>query len=138
MSARIGIRLEDKSRWERRVPLTPEHMAELIRDEQLSFIVQPSPIRTYADEEYVARGAELNEDLGEAGVILAVKEVPMGLLLPARAYVFFAHVIKGQDYNMPLLRELWSARSPWWTTSASWTTRAAAWSSSAARPGRPA
>ena len=50
--------------------------------------------------------AELNEDLGEAGVILAVKEVPISLLLPARAYVFFAHVIKGQDYNMPLLREL--------------------------------
>ena len=47
MSLRIGIRLEDKNRWERRVPLVPEDLADLVRDHELSFIVQPSALRTF-------------------------------------------------------------------------------------------
>ncbi len=106
MSKPIGIRLEDKNRWERRVPLVPEDLAKLAREKALSFIVQPSALRTFSDEDYVAAGAHLSDDLGEAGVILAVKEVPIEKLLEDRAYLFFSHVIKGQDYNMPLLQAL--------------------------------
>ncbi|MFQ6118209.1 MAG: hypothetical protein ACE5LQ_08070 [Candidatus Bipolaricaulia bacterium] len=32
MEARIGIRKEDKNRWERRAPLIPEHVRELIQN----------------------------------------------------------------------------------------------------------
>ncbi len=106
MSLPVGIRLEDKNRWERRVPLVPSDLADLARGTDLSFIVQPSALRTFPDEDYVAAGAQLSEDLSEAGLILAVKEVPIEKLLENRAYLFFAHVIKGQDYNMPLLRAL--------------------------------
>ncbi|MEO1088925.1 MAG: hypothetical protein AAFY88_32250, partial [Acidobacteriota bacterium] len=38
--------------------------------------------------------------------ILAVKEVPIEKLMPERCYGFFAHVIKGQPYNMARLRHV--------------------------------
>ena len=41
----IGIRREDKNEWERRVPLTPLHVEELVREHGLSIAVQPSPRR---------------------------------------------------------------------------------------------
>jgi len=110
MSSSIGIRLEDKNRWERRVPLIPGDLADLVRNEGLSFIVQPSTLRAYPDAEFADAGARLDEDLSEAGLVLAVKEVPIPLLLADRAYLFFAHVIKGQSYNMPLLRALLEKR----------------------------
>ncbi len=46
------------------------------------------------------------EDLSACDVIFGVKEVPPAHLLPGKTYVFFAHVIKGQPYNMPMLRRL--------------------------------
>ncbi len=106
MVAPIGIRLEDKSRWERRAPLIPEHVAWLIREEGIPVIVQPSPIRIFPDEEYRAAGATLSEDLSPCGVIFAVKEIPKRLLLPDKTYVFFSHTIKRQPYNMPMLARL--------------------------------
>ncbi|HOX25013.1 MAG TPA: hypothetical protein PLL30_04535 [Candidatus Krumholzibacteria bacterium] len=101
----IGIRREDKNRWERRVPLVPADLAEL-QGTGLQFRVQPSPNRIFADEEFTARGIEVAEDLRPCEVVFAVKEIPKRLLEPGMVYVFFAHVIKGQDYNMPMLRRL--------------------------------
>ena len=106
----VGIRREDKSRWERRVPLVPEDVSRLEAEHDVEVIVQPSPIRVFEDSDYEAVGASINEDLSSAGVILAVKEVPMEKLLPNRCYGFFAHVIKGQPYNMPLLRHILDSR----------------------------
>lgn len=102
---RVGIRLEDKSIWERRVPLVPNDVKALSA-EGLEFIVQPSDLRIYDDPAYVAGAARVDDDLDPAKVIFAVKEVPISLLKENRAYCFFAHVIKGQSYNMPLLRAL--------------------------------
>ncbi len=102
----IGIRREDKNRWERRVPLVPSDIGRLVREEGIRFHVQPSSIRIYKDSHFKGVDCELNEDLGEAGVVFAVKEIPMDLLEPDKAYVFFSHVIKGQAYNMPLLQRL--------------------------------
>ena len=106
MAPIIGIRREDKNEWERRVPLTPAQIQELIHNHALEFIVQPSDIRVFKDEEYRQAGARVQEDLGPAGVVLAVKEIPISLLSGPRAYVYFSHVIKGQDYNMPMLQHL--------------------------------
>lgn len=102
----IGIRLEDKNRWERRVPITPTDAARLSREHGVEWLVQPFPNRVYDDDSYHDVGARLTSDLSSAKVILAVKEVPIELLMPRTAYVFFAHVIKGQAYNMPLLQRL--------------------------------
>lgn len=100
----IGIRREDKNVWERRVPLNPSQVGELLkRGKVKKVIVQPSTIRCYDDNAYAEAGAEVNEDLSEASTIIAVKEVPPQLLIPNRTYTFFSHTIKAQSHNMPLL-----------------------------------
>ena len=106
MGAIIGIRREDKNKWEGRVPLVPTDASDLQMRRAVRFLVQPSTLRVYADDEYRSAGVEVNEDLGPASVILAIKEIPTHLLLPGKTYVFFAHVAKGQSHNMPMLRRL--------------------------------
>jgi len=102
----IGIRREDKNKWERRVPLTPVHIEALLAEHDLRILVQPSPIRALSEDDYIAAGAIVQEDLSAADVIVAVKEVPIDLLQAGKTYLFFSHTIKGQTYNMPLLRRL--------------------------------
>jgi alpha-aminoadipic semialdehyde synthase len=106
MTARIGIRREDKSEWERRVPITPQDAAELQREHGIEVVVQPSPIRAYRNEEFIQAGATVQDDLSPCPVVFGIKEMPKELFEPNRAYVFFAHVIKGQPYNMPMLQRL--------------------------------
>jgi saccharopine dehydrogenase (NAD+, L-lysine-forming) len=106
MSNAIGIRREDKNEWERRVPLTPTHISTLVRQHNLSLLVQPSPIRAFPDADYATAGALVQEDLSSVEVMLAVKETPIELLQPGKTYLFFSHTIKGQAHNMPLLRRL--------------------------------
>jgi len=103
--ADLGIRKEDKTPWERRAPLSPEQVGALVV-RGLTIAVEPSPRRVFSDQEYVAAGAELRRDLASSKVILGVKEVPLDRLYPGRPHLFFAHVIKGQAYNMPLLAKL--------------------------------
>lgn len=101
----IGIRREDKHRWEARVPLTPAAVRQLVKD-GIPVVVQPSQIRAYGDDDYRDAGAEVREDLSGAEVVFAVKEIPEALFQAGGAYVFFSHTIKGQPYNMPMLRRL--------------------------------
>jgi alpha-aminoadipic semialdehyde synthase len=102
----IGIRREDKNKWERRVPLIPEHVRELIRDHSIEVWLQPSPIRIFSDEEYSQVGAKIQEDISPCPVVFGVKEMPLGFFQPRNTYVFFSHIIKGQDYNMPMLKRI--------------------------------
>lgn len=102
----IGIRREDKNIWERRVPLTPEHVRDIRENFGIKTVVQPSEIRVYPDEEYRSAGAVVSEDLSGCNAVFAVKELPMDFIRPEQTYVFFAHVIKGQPRNMPMLRRL--------------------------------
>jgi len=106
VAATIGIRREDKNIWERRVPLTPADIVELRRTHDLTFAVQRSPNRIFPDAEFRDAGAELRDDIPDTDVVLAVKEIPTALLRPRKTYVYFAHVIKGQAHNMPMLRRL--------------------------------
>lgn len=100
----IGIRREDKNRWERRTPLTPQHVEELVKERGIGVVVQPSPIRTFDDEEYRQAGAVVQDDLSACRVIFGVKEIPIEQVLPRKPYMCFSHVIKGQEAGMPLLR----------------------------------
>ena len=50
----IGIRREDKNRWERRAPLTPDHVRELVADHEVDVLVEPSPLRAFPDLDYQA------------------------------------------------------------------------------------
>jgi saccharopine dehydrogenase (NAD+, L-lysine forming) len=102
----IGLRREDKNKWERRVPLTPGHVAKLVQEHRVQVIVQPSSLRAFTDDDYRGAGATVQEDLSPAPIILAVKEIPLEQLQPGKTYLFFSHTIKGQAHNMPLLRHL--------------------------------
>ncbi|KAJ2763662.1 hypothetical protein GGI18_006617, partial [Coemansia linderi] len=100
----IGIRREDKNRWERRVALTPAHVKDLIAETGAQVIVQPSNTRIFNNASFVAAGATINEDLSHADAILGIKEVPIDKLIPSKTYVIFSHTHKGQKYNMPSLQ----------------------------------
>ncbi len=106
MSVRIGIRREDKSIWERRVPIIPQHVRQLQEEYGIEVWVQPSEIRVFRDEEFAQAGARVEEDISPCPVVFAVKEIPAHFFQPGHTYVFFAHVIKGQPYNMPMLRRM--------------------------------
>lgn len=106
MKACIGVRREDKSEWERRVPVTPEDARRLKEEYGIQVLVQPSPTRAFREEEFTQAGAVVREDLSPCPVVLAVKEIPPEFFEPEKAYVFFAHVIKGQPYNMPMLQRM--------------------------------
>ncbi len=102
----IGIRREDKNRWEKRTPIIPEHIGILKRDYDLDFVVQPSKIRAFSLKDYEHNGAIVSEDLNLCDFIFGVKEVPVDLIIPKKTYICFAHVIKGQKHNMPMLKKL--------------------------------
>ncbi len=72
----IGIRREDKSKWEARVPLVPDDVRKLIDESGLRFCVQTSEIRAFTEDQYRAAGAELNDDLSHCPIIMGVKEFP--------------------------------------------------------------
>ncbi len=102
----IGIRREDKNEWERRIPLVPLDLKTLKDKSGLQVIVQPSKIRCFPDEKFLELGLEINENLNAANTIFAVKEIPLPLFQKGKTYMFFAHVIKGQPYNMPMLKRM--------------------------------
>jgi alpha-aminoadipic semialdehyde synthase len=102
----IGIRYEDKYVMERRVPLIPIHVRKLVMEQGLQVYIETSAKRVYEDEEFENAGAHVTYDLQECPVIFGVKEIPIAKLEPEKTYIFFAHVIKGQPHNMPMLRRL--------------------------------
>ncbi len=105
MGRTLGIRREDKS-GERRVPLTPAHVKR-VRDEYgINVVVQSSATRIFSDDQFVAVGGRMEEDLSGCDLVIGVKEMPAELFREGGAYLFFSHVIKGQSYNMAMLRRL--------------------------------
>ena len=106
MAGIIGVRRETKSPMERRTPITPELVARTVKVSELEILVQPSARRVFNDKEYVRAGAKMTDNLTDANVIFGVKEIPPEIFQPGTAYVFFAHVIKGQPFNMPMLARM--------------------------------
>ena len=102
---KIGIIRETKNPPDRRVPLSPAQCRRLLDENpELEIIVQPSPIRCFADREYTEQGLPLREDLSDCQVLLGVKEVEIDALLPGKTYFFFSHTAKEQPYNRGLLQ----------------------------------
>ena len=104
---KIGVLREEKSPPDKRVPLTPLICSELVRKyPQVEIVVQPSKIRCYNDDEYVAFGITLQEDLSDCDVLMGVKEVPKENLIAGKKYFFFSHTIKKQPHNVKLMKAL--------------------------------
>ncbi len=106
MAHTIGIRREDINKWERRAPLIPSHVRELIRDNGLEVYIQPSDIRVFPDADYALEGARVQEDICPSRTVFAIKEIPIESLAKEKVYVFFSHTAKGQSYNMPMLKRM--------------------------------
>ena len=80
MSFTIGVRREDKNKWERRVPLIPEHIKQLKEKHGIETIIQPSSIRAFSNQEYADSGANVDEDLSRSPVVFAAMR-PCGPVL---------------------------------------------------------
>ncbi len=105
MKHKIGIRYEDKFVMERRVALPPELVKGLV-EKGFEFVVETSPKRIFKDQEFRDVGAIVNNSLTNCDVIFGVKEMPNTFFEDEKTYIFFSHVIKGQPYNMPMLRKM--------------------------------
>ena len=80
---KIGILREGKVPPDKRVPLTPAQCkkVEAIYP-HVKIIVQPSPVRSFKDQEYIDAGISLSEDLSVCDIIMGVKEVNVEDLIP--------------------------------------------------------
>lgn len=105
MTKTIGIRHEDKYLMERRAAITPAH-AKKLHELGLTVIAEHSDKRVFKAEEYLQAGATIAEDLRQADVIVGVKEIPEHHFEQGKTYLFFSHVVKGQPYNMPMLKAM--------------------------------
>ena len=102
----ILIRAEDKNKWERRTPLIPSDLKEIIKKAPTNAFIEKSSKRIFREEEYVEAGAEICEGMDVGKVILGVKEIPKEKILDNKTYLFFSHTIKGQKENMPMLQRI--------------------------------
>lgn len=104
---KIGIIRERKTPPDRRVVFSPNQLQSLQQQyDNLSFVVEPSPIRVFSDKQYEEVGVKIDQDLSDCDVLLGVKEVPINALIPNKSYFFFSHTIKQQPYNRQLLQEI--------------------------------
>ena len=104
---KFGVIREQKNPPDRRVVLSPEACQKVLSAyDEAVIIVEPSPIRTFTDQEYKAAGVEVASKMQECDVLLGVKEVPIENLIPNKKYFFFSHTIKKQPYNRKLLRAI--------------------------------
>jgi alpha-aminoadipic semialdehyde synthase len=92
--------------WERRAPLTPQDIRRLVEEHGLEVVVQSSDRRVFTDANYQQAGIEVADDLASCPVIFGIKEIPIPVLERGKTYIFFSHTIKGQAYNMPMLRQI--------------------------------
>ncbi len=104
---KLGVIREGKVPPDKRVPLSPKQCKIVeTKFSNVEVIVQPSPIRSFKDDEYLAEGIAMSEDLSDCDIIIGVKEVNISDLIPNKKFMFFSHTIKKQAYNRPLLQAL--------------------------------
>ncbi|MFW9986586.1 MAG: hypothetical protein ACFFDJ_08495 [Candidatus Odinarchaeota archaeon] len=104
MTKKIGIRREDKA-FELRTPIVPRDVQALMNKFNFEFVIEPSEQRTFTEAAYANIGASVGS-LEDCPVIFGIKEIPKEVFKPGKVYLFFAHVIKGQSYNMEMLQQM--------------------------------
>lgn len=100
------IRAEDKNIWERRAPIVPQDLKKILAQTGVAAFVQKSGIRFFPEKDYTAAGAQLCDDMTPGDIIVGIKEIPEHKLIANKIYLFFSHTIKGQKYNMPMLKKI--------------------------------
>ena len=103
---RIGLRKEEKA-FETRVALIPDQVKSLVDEHHIEFVLEPSTQRAFAESEFEQVGATTSPLKGSGvPVVLGIKEMPINFFEKDVAYIFFSHTIKGQKYNMPMLKHI--------------------------------
>jgi len=102
----LGIRSEDKNRWEKRVPLVPRDIVELRQSLSTPMYVESPSIRIFPDHDYAEAGCTISRDMTAADIVIGIKEIPEQKIMDHKVYLFFSHTIKGQKPNMPLLQKV--------------------------------
>lgn len=104
---KFGIIRERKNPPDRRVVLSPKACQKVLETfPKAEIIVEPSPIRAFANDAYVQLGITVADEMEKCDVLLGVKEVPIDALIPNKKYFFFSHTIKKQPYNRDLLQAI--------------------------------
>ena len=100
----LGILREDFGMWERRAPLSPAQVKQLLdTNKGVEVLVQPCTRRIFSNYEYEKAGAKISEDLNKASFLIGVKSPKANTLIANKSYMFFSHTIKAQSYSLPLL-----------------------------------
>ena len=69
-------------------------------------MAQSSVDRCYSDEEYIAAGIEIRQDMSDCDILFGIKEVPVQHLLENKTYLFFSHTKKRQSYNQAMFQAI--------------------------------
>ena len=101
---KIGLLKEEKVPEDKRVVLTP-NQCKIIHATypDIEVVAQSSKARCFSDQQYVAAGIKVVNDINDCDVLLGIKEVPEQSLIPNKTYFYFSHTIKKQSYNRDLL-----------------------------------
>ncbi|KAG0708523.1 Saccharopine dehydrogenase-domain-containing protein [Suillus ampliporus] len=124
----VGIRREDPSRiWERRCPITPGEVAQLVQHLNVNVLIQDCDRRVFPVDQFIKAGAKVHPTLEPAHIVVGIKETPLHELVTSpvtapsldsghcvpRTHLMFSHTTKAQPYNMELLsRFLGSHQNP--------------------------
>ncbi len=104
---KIGLLKETKTPPDKRVAIPPAQAAELMkRFPNVTVVAQPSDYRCFRNDEFIAAGVKLQEDVSDCDLLIGVKEVKIAALMPNKAYLFFAHVAKKQPHNREMLQAI--------------------------------
>jgi len=105
---KIGLIKENKKPHDKRVPFTPEQLAIINENAEgfFDFTVEPSPHRSYADNEYLGNGITVSAEIEAMDILMGVKEVPVEFLIPDKTYFFFSHTTKKQEVNRGMLQHI--------------------------------
>ena len=101
---KIALIREGKTPPDRRVAFEPSQCREMEDRLPIQFIVEPSPIRCFKDQEYITADVAVSEQIQEADYFFGIKEVPIHQLHPGKTYFFFSHTVKKQPHNRALLQ----------------------------------
>ena len=101
---KICLIREEKVPADKRVVLTPKQCKDIQETySNVKILVQSSKVRCFTDDEYLAEGIRVINDISECDIFLGVKEVPEEFLIANKTYFYFSHTIKEQPYNRGLL-----------------------------------
>ena len=85
---KLLIRAEDKNRWERRAPIVPTDLGEVVNATGAKALVEKSDKRVFDQSRYEAAGAAACDDMADGEVIFGVKEIPVEKILDNKTYLF--------------------------------------------------